>query len=142
CGFAGFDSLLGYPIKAGNKTVLYLAMDRPRQIARSFHRMVDPAMREDLNRRLVVWQGPPPEDLAQHTGMLLSLCLRAGADTVYVDSVKDAALGLSDDEVGAGYNRARQKALTAGIEIVECHHTRKKTNGQGQGPPTLDDLYG
>ncbi len=30
----------------------------------------------------------------------------AGADTVYLDSVKDAALRLSEDEVGAGYGCA------------------------------------
>ena len=37
---------------------------------------------------------------------LSTVCRVPGADTVYLDSVKDAAIGLSDDAVGAGYNRA------------------------------------
>ncbi len=51
-------NLLGQAFAAFDK-VVYLAKDRPRQIARSFRRImagVDPAL---LDERLVVWQGPP-----------------------------------------------------------------------------------
>jgi len=55
---------------------------------------------------------------------------------VIVDSLKDAALGLSDDEVGAGWNRARQGALVAGVEVLELHHNIKRaTEG-------IADVYG
>lgn len=60
CGFAECDNLLGYPIKPGDKRVLYLAMDRPKQAARSFRRMVGEAWRAELDASLSVWQGPPP----------------------------------------------------------------------------------
>jgi replicative DNA helicase len=68
------------------------------------------------------------------------MCAKAGADTVVVDSLKDAAIGLSDDEVGAGYNRARQKVITEGVEVLELHHQRKSQNGSV--PSKLDDVYG
>jgi hypothetical protein len=142
CGFPEYAELLGYPIQPAGGRVLYLAMDRPRQAARSFRRMVGESWREDLNDRLVVWQGPPPADLAKHTGLLLDLCRKADADTAIVDSLKDAAVGLTDDEVGAGYNRARQTAIAAGIQIVELHHNRKALSGAKAARPTIDDLYG
>ncbi len=142
CGFGEYAELLGYPIKPGHRRTLYLAMDRPRQAARSFRRMVGESWREELDDRLVVWQGPPPADLARFTGLLLDLCRKAHADTVVVDSLKDAAVGLTDDEVGAGYNRARQTAVTAGVQVVELHHNRKTISGAKAGAPNLDDLYG
>lgn len=141
CGFSEYADLLGYPVTPGRRRVLYLAMDRPKQAARSFRRMVGEAWRSELDERLAVWQGPPPHDLARIPGLLLALARDAGADTVIVDSLKDAALGLSDDEVGSGYNRARQHALTGGVEVIELHHNRKAGQGRTERP-TIDDLYG
>lgn len=142
CGFPEYADLLGYPIRAGNRRVLYLAMDRPRQISRSLRRMVGESWRQDLDDRLRVWQGPPPRDLAKHPALLAQLCADADADTVVVDSLKDAAIGLTDDEVGASWNRARQHALVAGVEVLELHHNRKVISG-GQGARLgIDDVYG
>jgi hypothetical protein len=39
-GFEEYDRLFGFPIVPGQGRVLYLAMDRPKQAARSFRRMV------------------------------------------------------------------------------------------------------
>lgn len=142
CGFAEYSNFLGYPVMSGARRTLYLAMDRPRQIARSMRRMVGESWRDELDERLVVWQGPPPADLAKHTGLLRDLCRKADADTVVIDSLKDAAIGLTDDEVGSGYNRARQTAIAAGIQVLELHHQRKAVSGSKAEHPTLDDLYG
>lgn len=68
CGFPEYASLLGLPIMPGHRRVLYLAMGRPKQIARSFRRMVTEGQRDMLNDRLLVWQGPPPGDLASIRG--------------------------------------------------------------------------
>lgn len=73
--------------------------------------------------------------------MLRDLALEVGADMIVVDSLKDAAIGLSEDVVGAGYNSARQKALTAGIEVLELHHQVKR-GADGGAPNTLSDVYG
>jgi replicative DNA helicase len=139
-GIPEYAKLLGYPITPGG-VFLYLAMDRPGQIARSFRRMVDEQHRALLDERLVVWKGPPPEDIARHPELLLKLARAAGADGVGVDSIKDAALGLSDDEVGAGYNRARQLACSGGVQLLELHHPRKAPDSR-RDDLTLDDLYG
>lgn len=136
--FAG--TVLGYQTKPSNR-VLYLAMDRPQQIARSMRRHFDPDQRADLNDRLVIWKGPPPADMAKNPDLLRDMSMEAKADMVVVDSLKDAAVGLSEDASGAGYNIARQTALAAGIEVLELHHQVKR--GADGGPPnTLADVYG
>jgi hypothetical protein len=137
----GPGAVLGMPVKPGSRNLLYLMMDRPRQIRRALRRIFTEDNRIALKERLVLWQGPPPADLARDTGMLLNLCQLADADTVIVDSLKDAALKLSDDETGAGWNRARQNVTAAGIEILELHHPRKEQS-DNKKPATLADLFG
>lgn len=134
------DSVLGYPVMPGRR-VLLLAMDRPSQTRRAGARIFgkdDPAY---LNEHLTVWEGPPPFDFAKRTDILAAMCERAKADTVVIDSIKDAAIGLSDDAVGAGYNRARQKALAEGVQIFEAHHMIKR-GPNGAVPNTMADIYG
>ncbi len=137
----GDGMVLGYPVKAGGR-LLYLACDRPPQIGRSMGRMFTEEDRPALEERLAVWPGPPPADLARNPGLLLQLARDAGADTVVIDSLKDAAIGLSDDEVGAGLNQAFQTALVGGVQVFGMHHQTKRGAG-GTGPPdTLADVYG
>lgn len=133
--------LFGLPVTLGSGRVLYLAMDRPPQLARAMRRLFTPADRAILRERLLVWTGPPPLDLARHPEVLLAMARRADADTVIVDSLKDAALKLSDDDTGSGYNRARQIALAAGVELAELHHQRK-AGSENKSPSKLDDVYG
>lgn len=134
-------SVLGMAVTPTDNRVLYMAMDRPMQARRAFHRNLAGLDRKLLADRLVVWQGPPPADVAKHPEVLLDLAEQAGADTIFIDSLKDAAIGLSDDEVGAGYNRARQLALANGVEMVELHHLVKR-GANGTKPTTLADVYG
>lgn len=76
-----------------------------------------------------------------NTDLLAELAERHGADTVVVDSLKDAVLGLSEDGPAAGYNRARQAAIAAGVELLELHHMRKQGTAGGK-PTALGDVYG
>lgn len=134
--------VLDLPVAEGH-TVLYLAMDRPQQIGRRMRQQFTENELRTLvgTGRLVIGNGPPPQDLAKHPDLLPELCRKAGADTLVVDSVKDAAIGLTDDEVGAGYNRARQLAVTAGVQVLELHHLVKR-GADGKPPQTLADVYG
>ncbi|MFJ4867777.1 AAA family ATPase [Streptomyces sp. NPDC088757] len=134
------DSVLGFPVAPG-KRVLLLAMDRPSQTRRAGARIFGQDDPKYLNEHLVVWEGPPPFDLAKRTDILAAMCDRAKADTVIIDSIKDAAIGLSDDAVGAGYNRARQKALAEGVQVQELHHLVKR-GPNGSAPNTIADIYG
>jgi hypothetical protein len=135
------DNVLGMPIAPGAGRLLYLACDRPRQIARAMQRLFTEEHRDVLQERLVVWAGPPPHDFAKRPEILMQMCVAAGADTVVVDSVKDTAIGLSEDAVGAAYNRARQAAIKEGVEVLELHHQKKAGAGGGK-PNTLADVYG
>jgi replicative DNA helicase len=133
--------VLGLPVTPTAGRVLYLACDRPAQVARSFARMVTEADREVLRARLVVWRGPPASDFVKAPETLVELAGQAGADTVIVDSLKDVADGLDKDQGGAGYNRARQRALAEGVELLELHHQRKATT-ENRKPTKLADVYG
>lgn len=133
--------VLGLTVVPGRRRVLYLAMDRPPQIARAMARLFLPEHRRLLDERLIVWPGPPPQDLARQPELLTAMCAEANADTVVVDSLKDAVRKLSDDESGGGYNTARQRALVAGVQVVELHHQRK-AGAENKKPSALDDVYG
>lgn len=135
------DEVLGLPIQPTSSRVLYLAMDRPAQIARSLRRGFVEAERQILNDKLSFWEGPPPQDVAKRPEVMLSLAELAEADTIIIDSVKDAAVGLTEDEIGAGYNRARQLCLASGIEVLELHHMVKR-GANGSKPTELADVYG
>lgn len=129
--------VLGRPIRPAQR-VLYLAMDRPRQARRALRRQLASIAPDALQDRLIVWEGPPPSDLARNPSLLNLMAEDAGADVVVVDSLKDAALKLSDDEVGAGWNRAAQTLIAAGRNLLVLHHLRKDPGDK----PSLDSIYG
>lgn len=140
------DAVLGFPVVPGGR-VLYLASDRPRQIGRNLRRSFGEADRAVLSQGLRVWPGPPPMgDLARRPETLRRMADSLGmgeGDTIMVDGIKDVALKLSDDETGAGLNRAFQLCLRDGIDIVANHHQRKAQGGKGSGKPKdLADVYG
>lgn len=137
----GIGDLLGLPIRPVQR-VLYLAMDRPRQIARSLRRHFRDDEAGVLSERLVIWEGPPPQDVAKNPDLLKNMAILAAADVVIIDSLKDAVVGLTDDATAAGYNRARQTLLAAGIDLLELHHMRKAGDRPGAKPNTLADVYG
>ncbi|HQZ36176.1 MAG TPA: AAA family ATPase [Ilumatobacteraceae bacterium] len=135
----GDGNVLGLPVERAQR-VLYLAMDRPRQIARAMTRRFGPEHRAELDQHLVVHRGPLPTDLAKVPDQLVTLAQRAGADVVVVDSLKDACAKLTDDESGSMVNRAIQYANAADIDVLVLHHQRK---GQaGAKPTSLADVYG
>lgn len=135
------DQVLGLPVTDSGGKILYLAMDRPHQIARAAARQFTEADRDILTDRLIMRPGPPPVDLATDTDALAKLADEHDAEIVYVDSLKDAAVGLSEDAVGAGYNRARQKLLAEGRQICDLHHNVKR-GPNGQAPSGVADVFG
>ena len=139
CGF--IDDVLGMPVRAGMRT-LYLACDRPKQIARALRRQFDRFDRDLIDQRLIVWKGPPAVDLARQPTHLLELVRAANADTVVIDSAKDVALKLSDDETGQGFNQALQHCVAEGVEVMVFHHQTKRGGGGTGKPNTLADVYG
>lgn len=133
--------VLGLPVVPEERRVLYIAADRPAQAARSLRRMVDEDDRPRLAERLQVWRGPLPNDLGRKPELLALLADEFGAGTVVIDSLKDVALRLTEDEAGATVNQAFQLAVAQGIEVLALHHQRKGQQGGGK-PRSLEDVYG
>lgn len=137
------EPLLGLPVQVSDRPVLYLAMDRPRQAARSMRRMVQESDRAFLNERLVRSEGPPPVDPLSSTQAFADFCEWAcpNVGTVVVDSVKDLSAKLTDDGVASGLNSSWQELITRGVELLLLHHERKAGNGSKR-THALDDVYG
>jgi replicative DNA helicase len=134
--------LLGLAVEPETeRKVLYLAMDRPRQAARSMRRMASDADRELLTQRLAVWRGALPFDVVRDPDRLLSFALEYNAGTVVIDSLKDLAPSLSDEVTGQAINHAMQVCVAAGVETLPLHHQRK-AQGDNKKPKTLADVYG
>jgi hypothetical protein len=138
--------LIGFPVEPDEKLTLYLALDRPRQISRSFKRMVTYAQEQQLGR-LVVWKGPLPFNLVKtpETFVLfvqeIAAIIGTPIGTVCADSLKDMASPLSSDEVGAAINRALGGLIALEIEVSASHHQRKATS-ENKKPTGLADVYG
>jgi replicative DNA helicase len=133
--------VLGMRVAEDERGLLYLALDRPEQAARSFARMATEADRERLRERLIVWRGPVPFDVVKTPRALVEFARTQGAGTVVIDSLKDLAPKLSEDEVGGMVNSAIQELVALDIEVLVLHHPRKRQ--QGAGPPKkLEDVYG
>lgn len=133
------EEVLGLPVAPVDKPILYLAMDRPRQIRRSMRRQFAEDERDLIKGRLFIRQGPPVTDLAVDPTLLARMALEIDAGVVYIDSLKDAVIGLSADEVAAAYNRARQYLLAKGVNILELHHNRKPG---AMGGSTIGEVFG
>jgi hypothetical protein len=134
------DSVLGLPVMPADRPILMLAMDRPAQIRRSLRRQFSEDERDAIEGRLFIRPGPPVSDMAIDPTLLRRMAEAIGAGVVYVDSLKDAAVGLSTDETGSMYNRARQGVLAAGIDLCELHHIKKPSQDSSGGG--VSDVYG
>jgi energy-coupling factor transporter ATP-binding protein EcfA2 len=133
--------VLGFPVTPCDNKVGYLAMDRPEQARRNLGRMFKPDEREYIAEFLRFWTGPLPTDVAADPETLVRVARMLEVDMLFVDSLKDVAIGLSKDEVGAAYNRARQMCLAEGVQLVELHHM-VKNGADGKAPKQLRDVYG
>lgn len=135
--------LLGLPVAVlgGHKKVLYVAADRPRQVARSMRRMVGESDRGVLNHRMVFWPGRLLKTVTQEPTVLAYLAQALGAGVVVVDSLKDVVSNLNDDDAGVAIGAAFQAVTDLGIELIALHHYRKSPSGGG-GERSIDDSYG
>ena len=135
------SAVLNMPVVEDARKVLYIAADRPRQAQRSLARMVHENERAILDERLIVHRGPPLPLITTDDRSLARLAEQAGAGTVIVDSLKDVAVKLADDEHGGRINLAFQALIADGVELLVGHHQRKAST-DNKKPAKLDDVYG
>lgn len=139
-----FSTVLNQPVSECER-VLYIAADRPTQAGRALSRLFMPQHEKMLRSRLVIWRGPLPAALDKEPHLLAELAEHHGAQRVFIDSLKDVASKLTDDEAALAYNQARQNALREGIELSEAHHQRKRAGDEADNKgkrPELDQVYG
>lgn len=142
CGVLDDLSVLGMTVAPDpDRRTMYLAADRPRQIARSLRRMVTGSDRHRLEQALLVWPGPLPFSVVKEPAQLAAWLSFHRVGTVVIDSLKDIAMPLSADDVRSAVNLAFQYVIAQDIEVLALHHQRKPT-GENKKPTTLADLYG
>ena len=135
------SSVIGMAVEPDDGKVLILALDRADQIARSLSRMVTEDQHAYLNERLVVWRRPLPVSILKDREIVGVLAEELGCTTVIVDSLKDLAPKLTEDEPGQAVKEALTLPCLDGIQVAALHHQRKKQQG-GDKPKRLDDVYG
>ncbi len=146
-GVPGFETLLGLPVRAlpEGKIVLYLALDRPQQIARAHRRLAAPEHRALIASRIKYLAGSElpfsRKEMLTTPTRLAAWAVECNAGVVFVDSLKDAVGTLSDEETAAAWNLVVQECLAVGVEVVLLHHNRK-ANAENRKPKTLDDVHG
>ncbi len=148
------SDMLGFKVQRFQR-ILYIAADRPSQIKYSLARMVDDNNRQIWNEHVFVHEGPLDFAINERPELLLAYAQHPrdkwdgqGCDLLIVDSLKDVANAISDDEEGMKVNAALQSVNRAGIELMVSHHPRKgatiQRNGKPLPPsrPSLDDVFG
>lgn len=136
------DTLLGLTIEPAGR-ILYLALDRPRQIARLLRRVIGNDLdRATLEERLIVRAEPLAINLIKKPEHLLDVVRAAGAEVVIVDSLKDVIVDPANNEQGGSWNLAMQHCIAAGVDVLALHHNRKKIAGDNKQPKSLSEVYG
>jgi hypothetical protein len=123
-----------------DRSVYYLAADRPRQAMEALKRGLHEEHRDLLRRRLHIHKGPPPYRLSGIRGQqwLLNEVEQTRAGLVVFDSRKDFGATTNADEV-AGFNTAVQLLLASEVEVVILHHPNEHRRN---GPPDLTAISG
>lgn len=138
-------TLLDYAVAEDDRPILYLALDRPDQIAQSMARMVDTGNEDvaaKLKRQLIVKTTIPfKADL--DPDLFAECALETGRDPslVVCDSVKDVLTDVNSGEAGSAFNTMTQILLANGTDTLGLHHQRKANQGNPK-PDTLSDVYG
>lgn len=141
-GLPRYIDFLGFPINPAKDGVLYVAADRPNQIARSFRRMVVDGDRAMLDELLTVHHGPPPVDIGSEPDKLVPWLEQQQRGTIILDSFGAMISDPASDETGSGVFRSLMEATSAGYEILALYHPRKAEQGAPKRVHTVADVYG
>ncbi len=134
------EPLLGMTVLPRTK-ILLVAQDRPEQARRSLKRQVNDADRETLNEALAIIDWPIGL-IDKNPSLIAELAAEHGADTVYIDSLKDVVLAPSSEESGLAFKRALFEVIAAGVQICVTHHDRKAGPDSERRILKLSDVYG
>lgn len=144
------DSLLGLPVAPlpMDRSILYIAADRPKQVKASLRRMVSDADLPLLDEAVDVWRGPPPfllnQDPLRFAAWIRALEVASGRiyDEIILDSLKDVANELAKDEGGSAVAIALSRLVADDRNVLVLHHERKAERVAKKAPGSIDDIYG
>lgn len=143
-GLAGWEDFMwNMPVKpiVREERVLYMAMDRPRQIMEAFTRGLTEEEHFDiLQERLWLHKGPPPFPLGrpQGTEWMLEAVEESNVRLVVFDSRKDMGNTLDAPDV-TGVSRCVQSLTARGVEVLILAHPTQAGRPEG---PTLSSVSG
>lgn len=141
-GIPRYMDFLGQPVNIAEGGVLYVAADRPQQIARSFRRMVKEDDRALLDAGLTIWRGPLPVDIGAEPAELVPFLRAREERKVIFDSLGALVRDPASDEAGSGVFRAFMDATAEGFDICALYHPRKPEQGAMKRVQTVADVYG
>lgn len=144
------DPFLGLPVTPLplDRSILYIAADRPRQIQNSLRRMVSDDDLAVLDEAVMVWRGPLPFLINQEPLRLatfvrsLEVSTKRTFDEVIIDSLKDVAMELAKDEGGSAVAVALARLVADDRNVLVLHHERKAERVTKKVPGSIDDIYG
>lgn len=131
-----------------DRSILYIAADRPRQIQRSLRRMVSTLDYPVMDEAIVFWRGPLPFLINQDPLRLaafvraLEISTKRQFDEVVLDSLKDVAVDLAKDEGGSAVAVALARLVADDRNVLVLHHERKAERVAKKAPGSIDDIYG
>jgi hypothetical protein len=143
--------LLGLKVRRVDGPVLYLALDRPAQQARSLTRFTSRLDNEALAmlpERLVVWSGPLPGWVGSTPNGLTDFVAALGDErgcsfgATIIDNVSDLYGNLADTDIASVAGQSVNRCASAGIETAALHHQRKRDTKSKKYPESIDDIYG
>lgn len=144
-GLAGLPrslDFLGQPVNMLPGGVLYVAADRPHQIARSFRRMVEEDDRALLRAGLNIWRGPLPFDMGTEPAEFVPWLGERDQKVVILDSLGALMSDPASDETGSALFRSLMDATAEGFEVCCLYHPRKAEQGSSKHIHTIADVYG
>lgn len=141
-GLPRYMDFLGQPVNLVPGGVLYVAADRPQQIARSWRRMVEEGDRALLDAGITVWRGPLPFDLGSQPDELVPWLAGREERCIIFDSLGALVRDPASDEAGSGVFRALMDATAEGYEVCALYHPRKPEQGAQKRVQTVADVYG
>lgn len=144
------EDWLGLPVSPlpMDRSILYVAADRPKQVQRSLRRMVRSDELPILDEALLIWRGPLPFLINQDPLRLaafvrsLEIATKRTFDEVVLDSLKDVAVDLAKDEGGSAVAVALARLVADERNVLVLHHERKAERLSKKAPGSIDDIYG
>lgn len=134
-----------HPIPEADK-ILYLALSRQAQLARSLRRFSDdwtPAEMDEADKRFLVWQEEVPVDGGADPDAFVGFVEAFDAEYVIIDNIWNAFGNTGNARNADAAGQAMNRLANIGVNVLATHHDRKPQGNEGKRPPeTWENIHG